>query len=386
MSTRNIVPTNLRKSATATPSGVVRRQALADTGNQPDIQPRKSRERRASAKIIEQQQEEADAAARKLELTLRREARVRKSQLKRDKAAGITQDPNNEDLEEHFDTVFTSTKVASKPAQRTITAALRAVAAVSAPVHMPTPVKRSSKVPSAPSKQLILDNDPASEDDVDNDSAMDDYEHDYEDETPDDLEYASGEDDGYTFGLSLSQRSNSPPPKPLPKPLPGHMVLNLRTPSTAPINKRVRSNSLDNMAAAPATVKAKKINENTGRPKASDYDDVAKQAILTAGNVYRCLISTVNGFPDSGTEIEFVCQAWKRANEMAKLDPPIDMTPDIGKIIKQRGSQVRGEAKSKTASMVETMYGFSSAQGRRTIAANRDLAELLKDEKGFLYK
>ncbi|KAG6822010.1 hypothetical protein H0H92_015675, partial [Tricholoma furcatifolium] len=70
----------------------------------------------------------------------------------------------------------------------------------------------------------------------------------------------------------------------------------------------------------------------------------------------------------------------------AGIEPPIDMTPDIGKIIKQRGSQTRGEAKSKTASMVEAMYGFGSGHGRKTIANNRELAERLKHEKGFLYK
>ncbi|KAG6914687.1 hypothetical protein DXG01_015948, partial [Tephrocybe rancida] len=55
--------------------------------------------------------------------------------------------------------------------------------------------------------------------------------------------------------------------------------------------------------------------------------------------------------------------AWQRANEDSGLEPPIDPTPDIGKIIKQHGSQTRGEAKSKTASLVKTMYGFNSGQG-----------------------
>ncbi|KAG6818720.1 hypothetical protein H0H93_002504 [Arthromyces matolae] len=419
MSTRKPISANIRKSAT--PSQAGRRQRPVEKENQPVVPQRGARERRVSAKVAEQLQERAEAEARRNELTSRREARLRKSQVKRDKAAGITQDANDTDLQENPDTVFTSRKVTSKPAER---AASRPNATfASAPT--PTPIKRSSKVPSAPLNHFsrAVTEEPDVEDNIsanDHDMSEDNY-----DDTHDDLgdfysdkedEYNEGDfdqdadyaelehdrepiddsnriydggfiNDAFVCGAPLSEVvRRHPAPKPLPKPLPGHMVLNLRTPTPELSNKRPRSNSLEHAVVAPKTVKAIKIVTNSRRPKASDYDDVAKQVILTAGNVYRCLISTSNGFPDSGTEIEFVCEAWKHANEIAKLNPPLDMTPDIGKIIKQRGSQLRGEVKSKTASMIETMYGFSSAQGRRNIAANRDLAELLKLEKGFLYK
>ncbi|KAG6898682.1 hypothetical protein C0993_005158 [Termitomyces sp. T159_Od127] len=62
------------------------------------------------------------------------------------------------------------------------------------------------------------------------------------------------------------------------------------------------------------------------------------------------------------------------------------LTPDIAKIIKQRGSQTRGKAKVKMTSMVETLYNFASGHGRKTISNNRALAEELKFEKGFIYK
>jgi len=54
--------------------------------------------------------------------------------------------------------------------------------------------------------------------------------------------------------------------------------------------------------------------------------------------------------------------------------------------IKARGSQARGEAKDKTKSFVETMYGFESGRSKKAIAANRTLAEELKREKGFIYE
>ncbi|KAG5642100.1 hypothetical protein H0H81_010777 [Sphagnurus paluster] len=62
------------------------------------------------------------------------------------------------------------------------------------------------------------------------------------------------------------------------------------------------------------------------------------------------------------------------------------LTPSIAKIIKQRGSQLRGEAKTKLAPLVETMYGFGSGHRRVTIAVNRALAEDLKSQKTYVYK
>ena len=53
--------------------------------------------------------------------------------------------------------------------------------------------------------------------------------------------------------------------------------------------------------------------------------------------------------------------------------------------IKACGSQAHGEAKEKTKSLVETMYGFESSHSKKVIAANRKLAEELKQEKGFIY-
>ena len=54
--------------------------------------------------------------------------------------------------------------------------------------------------------------------------------------------------------------------------------------------------------------------------------------------------------------------------------------------IKARGSQLRGEAKTKTASLVEALYGFDSGRSKRAIAENRRIAEELKDNKGFVFE
>lgn len=151
--------------------------------------------------------------------------------------------------------------------------------------------------------------------------------------------------------------------------------------------------------------KAQKINEKSGRPKARDYDDVAKEVILQAATIYRCHLSTGNGFPELLAETELVKLAWEDANKESGMHS-LALTPDIAKIvsrfyslllqvhaaispvnqIKARGSQARGEAKEKTKLFVETMYGFESGRSKKAIAANRKLAEELKREKGFIYE
>jgi Domain of unknown function (DUF6532) len=146
--------------------------------------------------------------------------------------------------------------------------------------------------------------------------------------------------------------------------------------------------------------KAQKINGKAGRPRAGDYDDLAKELILQAATVYRCLLSTEDAFPDLAAEAEMVKTAWRQVNHEIGLTP-LRLTPDIAKIvsdhihleailigikIKARGSQARGEIKEKTKPLVEGLFGFDSGHGRKAIVANRKWAEELKRERGFIYK
>ncbi|KAG6906092.1 hypothetical protein DXG01_015961 [Tephrocybe rancida] len=372
--------------------------------------------------------EREEAAARKQEAAACHEVQAKKTQVQQDKAAGITQDSDNSDLEERPDTMFTSCKVLAKPAQHVLKATARAIAkppqqAISMAARAFTPMKRTSKVPPAPAQQLtprapdacttfkpedepmdyasnigsdddihlvagsdIGDDDMEGSDCNEDDELEADYEEDKQFPGQDTYKHEPISDRHHVYSGHVNNAAfpcGVPIPhlRPLPgKPVPERVVLDLCTPTPSSSNKRCWSKSLNNATVAPTTIKAMKISDNIGCPKASDYDDTRKETILTAANIFCCLISTFNGFPDSSTEIDF------RANEDLGLEPPIDLTPDIGKIIKQRGSQTREEAKSKTASLVETMYGFNSGQGRKIVIANCNLAEQLKLEKGFLYK
>ncbi|KAF8882080.1 hypothetical protein BD779DRAFT_1473052 [Infundibulicybe gibba] len=91
------------------------------------------------------------------------------------------------------------------------------------------------------------------------------------------------------------------------------------------------------------------------------------------------------GFPETVDDILQIKKAWDSALKIKALDP-VPLSPRVFKIIRSRNSQLRGEAKSKMALLVGATYGFNSGNGRKTITANRNLAESLKHEGGFVYK
>jgi hypothetical protein len=78
--------------------------------------------------------------------------------------------------------------------------------------------------------------------------------------------------------------------------------------------------------------KAPKFNKTAGRPKAADYDLVAKEVILSAANTYRALLASQGAFPTSLEELELVKRSWKRVNDDSKLTP-MTLTPDIVRIV-----------------------------------------------------
>jgi hypothetical protein len=104
-----------------------------------------------------------------------------------------------------------------------------------------------------------------------------------------------------------------------------------RSPSIQPGEKRPRSDDSDSEIEE-VVHKAHKINEKTGRPKARDYNDVAKEVILQAATIYRCLLSTENGFPELAVETELVKLAWEDANKESGMSS-LALTPDIAKIV-----------------------------------------------------
>jgi len=116
----------------------------------------------------------------------------------------------------------------------------------------------------------------------------------------------------------------------IPSPDPQQQCLS-RSTSIQPGEKRPRSDDSD-LETEEVVHKAQRINEKSGRPKAGDYDDVAKEVILQAATTYRCLLSTENGFPELAVETELVKLAWEDANKESGM-ATLALTPDIAKIV-----------------------------------------------------
>ncbi|KAG6810013.1 hypothetical protein H0H92_013699 [Tricholoma furcatifolium] len=297
-----------------------------------------------------------------------RNHRVSSKIAEQNKAVGITQDANASDLEPLEDTAIS------------LATTKRAIEAVAAAGML---VQRASKVPLAPTQEEHSNSFEDPEDDDSDHSHFNDNDDRIKDDSNEDEDNDEDEDDDNV--IYLGQGDCAQTLHPLPgKPLPSRMVINLCSEPKSTHTKCQRIDSVD--SDSPRSIKACKISENSGRPKASDYDDVAKDIILAAATHYQCLLSTINAFPDSAKETEMVKAAWDYAKADSEMSPPLTLTPNIAKIVKQCGSQIRGEAKAKTSGLVETLYNFSSGQGRKIVAANRALSEDLKFEKGFLYK
>jgi hypothetical protein len=81
----------------------------------------------------------------------------------------------------------------------------------------------------------------------------------------------------------------------------------------------------------PQIVKAQKLYESQGRPKAKDYDDVTQEILAIAITNYCCLICTDTPFPDHSKELQFVTIAWRIAYK--KMDVKLEMTPELVKMV-----------------------------------------------------
>ncbi|KAJ7844285.1 hypothetical protein B0H13DRAFT_2286426 [Mycena leptocephala] len=167
-------------------------------------------------------------------------------------------------------------------------------------------------------------------------------------------------------------RSPSPPRSP-PRP---------RSVSPNTGDKRRRSSSADSEDLQLAQSQC--TTSSSGRLRAKDLDDTTKEYTVFAIDLFRCFISIEDACPDSATENAFVRRAWNGACE--EMGEHLTLTPTVAKLITSRGSQLRGELKTKIRPLIDVMYSFKSGQNKKTIAFNRKLAEDLKEGSVFAFK
>ncbi|KAF8870237.1 hypothetical protein BD779DRAFT_1411476, partial [Infundibulicybe gibba] len=134
----------------------------------------------------------------------------------------------------------------------------------------------------------------------------------------------------------------------------------------------------------PQVTKTPRTSATGSRPKAADYDNVTQEVLTLAQKIYRCMICAQEGFPDHTAKTTLARSAWAESIKQTGID--LHLTPGLAKLITARGSQVRGELKTKTRPLVEAFYRFESGENRKIIKSNREIAERLKDGRGFVYK
>ena len=80
-------------------------------------------------------------------------------------------------------------------------------------------------------------------------------------------------------------------------------------------------------------VKAQKIHESDGCPKAKDYDNLTCTVLTPAVHVFRSLLCTQdNGsFQDHTNEVEYARTAWRKACK--ELEVKLEMTPQLLKMV-----------------------------------------------------
>lgn len=84
----------------------------------------------------------------------------------------------------------------------------------------------------------------------------------------------------------------------------------------------------DNMLHEDTMVLKVKKNADGSRRhvKASDFDEISKEILMTACSVYRCLIITQAPFPDSvAAEMKLAKEAWHEACQLKGVD--VKLTP-----------------------------------------------------------
>ena len=78
--------------------------------------------------------------------------------------------------------------------------------------------------------------------------------------------------------------------------------------------------------------KAQKIHPSQGRPKASDYDDLTQELVLSAISFYRCAISAERPYPDYKQEINMAKKAWIKASEKSEVN--MEITTELVKMVR----------------------------------------------------
>ncbi|KAI5980564.1 hypothetical protein EDD15DRAFT_2382220 [Pisolithus albus] len=105
---------------------------------------------------------------------------------------------------------------------------------------------------------------------------------------------------------------------------------------------------------------------------------------MTVIGEYRARLCAEAPMPDHLIETNLLDASWVQACKVTGRN--MARSPQLAKIVTNRGSQVCGQLKTKLRPLVEAIFGFHSSQSKTAIKKNRSLAEGLKEGTNFAFK
>ncbi|KAF7349826.1 hypothetical protein MVEN_01283100 [Mycena venus] len=120
------------------------------------------------------------------------------------------------------------------------------------------------------------------------------------------------------------------------------------------------------------------------RPKASDYAPIPHALILRACADYAARIVAIYAFPEVKIQLQWAKESFRLSGRVS--GERYIYTDRIGKIIRARGSQIRGKIIEAYRALFATQYGFERSTSKKIISANEAKATRLLKKAGFHYR
>ena len=126
-------------------------------------------------------------------------------------------------------------------------------------------------------------------------------------------------------------RSTQKPPSEAPTQSPSPQVGSKRVHTDDSENDSENDSEADNVHVS----KVPKIQKKTARPKAGDYDDLGKEMVLAAANIYRALLASQAPFPNTALELKLIKKSWRLVNAESGMKEQLALTPSIVTIVSE---------------------------------------------------
>ncbi|KAJ7810174.1 hypothetical protein B0H14DRAFT_3480868 [Mycena olivaceomarginata] len=132
------------------------------------------------------------------------------------------------------------------------------------------------------------------------------------------------------ISMGASSQTGCPSISDLKRPITNLKLPTTRTCTPIPGDKRRRSDSVDSEDLR--STQSPKATASESRPRAKDLDDLSKEVVMHAIDLYRCSISTEIFFPDHNEEPPLVRRAFNKSCKALNLK--MIMTPAIYKLVR----------------------------------------------------